>query len=49
MFNEKAIHQKVLEFLVKEICKFVNSLSPPIMTLYSFNKRIVKFGIETIF
>ena len=62
--NEKTIHQQNLEFLAKEIYKFVNGLLPPIMsdllyvkihtilwnfqTLYSSNKRTVKFGVETI-
>ena len=31
MSNEKTIHQKLFEYLAKEIHKFVNGLSPPIM------------------
>ena len=32
MSNEKTVHQKNLEHLAKERYKFVNGLSPPIMT-----------------
>ena len=32
MSNEKAIHQQDLEFLAKGVYKFVNGLSPPIMS-----------------
>ena len=39
MVNEKIIHQKRLEHLVKEIYNFVNRLSPPIMNdFFSFRK-----------
>ena len=31
MAKEKTIHQKNLESLAKEICKFLNGLSPPII------------------
>lgn len=43
--NEKTIHQRTLEFLTKEICKFVTALSLPIMCdLFTIRENLYKLG-----
>ena len=43
--NEKMINQKTLEFLTKEICKFVTALSLPIMyDLFAIRENLYKLG-----
>ena len=45
--NEKSIHQKCLQFLVAEVYKYLNSLSPQIMNAI-FQPRINIYNLRNV-